>query len=483
MCCVWQSRLDAFVTGELGTESHAEYPDTKLKPNTDVPSLYPVQFPFRVQYSILARSQKLLEECCYDFTQKYTTNLLNDKKWDCAEAIELNRWSFTMIKRYGKRPAGPFKKSDSNIDDVLLAVNKIRHSAVHRLRISAKGILQMVGAGVKFAETLSDSVRASQLEELYKELQSKIKSQELSKNYLETKLKAELDEIERQREELAKREREAISTIVIEDKDNMHFIGSLIEGKLRIILGGDNTDDEVHDSDPNNPLDDAKAEATDGDTYKEDPQQDPEPPKLLSNGIKPSDKIEDEEIPMDTATGGSTEKGCSTTFQSIPFDDRSFQFTNSSLAFGEFRKHEDDSVEKSRSEQARFIESTAAELQPEAALDDFKVSLALVNDQSAEESRYRESDAETRTETESQAVEPLKLAGQDAFITNVIQSILKNQEIDTSYFNRKRVKSKKKLHRKAYDIEITKIKGVVLENLRHEFENVRDFYIFFLDTK
>lgn len=448
-----------------------------------MPSLYPVQFPFRVQYSILARSQKLLEECCYDFTQKYTTNLLNDKKWDCAEAIELNRWSFTMIKRYGKRPAGPFKKSDSNIDDVLLAVNKIRHSAVHRLRISAKGILQMVGAGVKFAETLSDSVRASQLEELYKELQSKIKSQELSKNYLETKLKAELDEIERQREELAKREREAISTIVIEDKDNMHFIGSLIEGKLRIILGGDNTDDEVHDSDPNNPLDDAKAEATDGDTYKEDPQQDPEPPKLLSNGIKPSDKIEDEEIPMDTATGGSTEKGCSTTFQSIPFDDRSFQFTNSSLAFGEFRKHEDDSVEKSRSEQARFIESTAAELQPEAALDDFKVSLALVNDQSAEESRYRESDAETRTETESQAVEPLKLAGQDAFITNVIQSILKNQEIDTSYFNRKRVKSKKKLHRKAYDIEITKIKGVVLENLRHEFENVRDFYIFFLDTK
>ena len=48
-----------------------------------------------------------------------------------------------------------------------------------------------------------------------------------------------------------------------------------------------------------------------------------------------------------------------------------------------------------------------------------------------------------------------------------------HQEIDTSYLNRKRVKSKKTLHRKAYDNEITKIKGVVLENLRHELENVR----------
>ena len=246
-----------------------------------MPSLYPVQFPFRVQYSILTRTQKLLEEYCYDFTQKYAPNLLTNKNWDCAEAIELNKWTLTFIKRYGKLPAGAFQKPNSSIQKVLLTVNKLRHSAVHRLRISAKGIVQMVDAAVKFAETLSDSVRASQLEELYQELKGKIKSQELNKNYLETKLKGELDEIERQREELAKREREAVSRMVIEDEDNMHFIGSLLEGKLRNILNGGDADDGIDGSDPNDQLDDANAEATDEDPCKEDSPGEPESPKLV----------------------------------------------------------------------------------------------------------------------------------------------------------------------------------------------------------
>lgn len=160
-------------------------------------SLYPVQFSFRVQHSILTRTQKLLEECCYDFTQKWAPNLLIDKKWDCAEAIELNKWTLIIIKRYGKLPAGAFKKPGSTIPGSLIAVNKLRHSSVHRLHISAKGIIQMIDVAMKFVETLSDSVRVLQLEELYKELKSKVKSQELNKNYLEMKLKDELDEIER----------------------------------------------------------------------------------------------------------------------------------------------------------------------------------------------------------------------------------------------------------------------------------------------
>lgn len=133
-----------------------------------------------------------------------------------------------MIKRYRRLPASAFKQPDSNIHHVSLAVNKLHHSAVQRLRISAKGIVQMIDAAAKFAENLSDSVRASQLEELCNELKSKIKSQELNKNYLETKLQDKLNEIKRQREELVKQEREAISTLVIEDRDNMHFVGSLV---------------------------------------------------------------------------------------------------------------------------------------------------------------------------------------------------------------------------------------------------------------
>ena len=88
----------------------------------------------------------------------------------------------------------------------------------------------MVDAAVKFAEALSDPVRASQLEELCRELKSKVKSQEPNKNYLETKLKEEPEAIEYQRKELAKRRRYATSLAAIEDKDYMHFVGSLLGG-------------------------------------------------------------------------------------------------------------------------------------------------------------------------------------------------------------------------------------------------------------
>lgn len=431
-----------------------------------MPSLYPVQFPFRIQYSILAETQKLLEECCYDFTHKYAPNLLADKKWDCAEAIELNKWTLTVIKRYGKLPAGAFKKSDYNVHGVLLAVNKLRHSAVHRLRISAKGIVQMVDAAVKFAETLLDSVRASQLEELYKELQSKIKSQELNKNYLETKLKDELDEIECQREELAKREREAVSTMVIEDMDNMHFIGSLLEDNLRNILDRDNKD-ELNGSDPNDQLDNAKAEVTDEDNCKEESPKEPESPKLVSNTIRSSEATEGEKISMNAAKEGLTEKENSSRSQDVKllFDYKSIEFTNSPLAFSKFRKFEDDHAEKPSPEEVPIAEPT---------VDVAELSFAPVNEQPMGEFKSIESATEILPEVEPLADEPLKLAVQYVSIADAIQDVLKSKEIDTSYLRRKKGKAKKKLHRHAYDREMTKIKEVVSENLRRELENVRD---------
>ena len=236
----------------------------------NVPSLYPVQFPFKVQNLVLARAQKLLEESCYDFTQKHAPHLFVDKRWDCPEAIELNKWTFMMIKRHGKLPSGVFNKSTSEIEAILLAVNKLRHSAVHRLRISAKGILQMVDEAVKFTETLSDLPRASQLEELYQELKHKIKSQEMNKNFLETRLKDELDDIKRQREELAKREEKVIASMIIEDTDNMHFIGSLLEGMLPKIFDASDLDDEVDKLSQNELIDETKVNADIA--YKEEEQ-------------------------------------------------------------------------------------------------------------------------------------------------------------------------------------------------------------------
>ena len=210
----------------------------------------------------------------------------------------------------------------------------------------------MADAAVQFAETLSDSVRASQLEELYKELKSKIKSQELNKNYLEKKLKDELDEIERQRDELDKREREAISTMVTEDEANMQFIGSLLEGRLRNILCGDNTDDDLNGSDPNDQPENNKAETTDENPSREKSSKEAESPKLVLNGINSSDETEGEDIPADTAKRDSADKGNSGGFQYIKLP------LSTSRKSG---KYEDDLAEQALQEEASPGEAPFAE--------------------------------------------------------------------------------------------------------------------------
>lgn len=471
-----------------------------------MPSLYPVQFPFRLQYLILARTQKLLEECCYDFTLKYAPNLLTDKKWDCAEAIELNKWTLTIIKRYGKLPAGAFKKPDSNFHHVLLAVNKLRHSAVHRLRISAKGIVQMIDAAVKFAENLSDSVRASQLEELYNELKSKIKSQELNKNYLETKLQDKLNEIKRQREELVEQEREAISTLVTEDRDNMHFVGSLLESNLRNILGGDNVDDDFSGSDLNVQIKNTKAEATDEDACEDDLLKYSELPKSASNGTEGVVENEGVEFLTEDVKGDSSKERNSAGFgyakfsfpKHMAFDWKSIQSTNTSR---EPRECENYLAEKPPLEEASFAEprapepqlelavnknkassspiseehaeergygESATEVQPKPTANENELSFSPLSEKHAEECDFRESATEIQPKIQSPAVEPRELLSQYDSIADAIQDILKGHAIDPSYI--RKLKGNGKKQKKS----MTKIKGVISENLRRGFENVRD---------
>lgn len=90
-------------------------------------------------------------------------------------------------------------------------------------------------------ETLHDSFRASQLEELHREIDSKIKALELNKNALEDNLNHELQQIQRQREELDQKEQDLIATTLREDQENKSLIGLLLEESIEKIFNEDMT--------------------------------------------------------------------------------------------------------------------------------------------------------------------------------------------------------------------------------------------------
>ena len=222
----------------------------------NLPSLYPSYLPYKVQHVILTTTQRILEECCYDFARNWLPSILQEHGWDCAAAVELTEWTRILAKRSAKLPMQALELKGSSFNEILSSATKMRHTAVHRLPTTTRSIGQFIESAMRLAEALHHPLHAAQLKELLDEIDSKIKAMELNKNVLEDELNSQLEEIHRQREELNKKEKDVIATTLREDLENKTLIGTLLEESVRKIFDEeptsrtdverDQTDEEVN---------------------------------------------------------------------------------------------------------------------------------------------------------------------------------------------------------------------------------------------
>ena len=87
-------------------------------------------------------------------------DLLEQRQWDCSEAIELNKWAQAVVKQIPKLPSHCFGDlsayTSMPLAQVLMSVEKLRHAAVHRLHTTAKGISEMIRSAIRFARALGN---------------------------------------------------------------------------------------------------------------------------------------------------------------------------------------------------------------------------------------------------------------------------------------------------------------------------------------
>jgi hypothetical protein len=257
---------------------------SSVKQNAVAPSFYPIYFPYRTQHMILTTAQGLLEECCYEFSLRWIPDLLEEKKWDCPEAIELNKWTYIVIRLAGTLPkdcfayfppgniAGPSTINSKPLAETLIAVNKLRHSAVHRLHTTVQGLLEMIRSAGEFAKALQDGFREQLFGELAAEVESKMKALELNKNFLERRIERELDEIARLRRELDQREKDAIAAARKEDSEQVQLVGGLLaKAADRILVHRDelNFEDGEEAAEDDNEVDSEEDESDKGGDTKE----------------------------------------------------------------------------------------------------------------------------------------------------------------------------------------------------------------------
>jgi hypothetical protein len=131
----------------------------------------PTYLPFKLQHTILTQTQRLLEECCYNFAEKWFPSILETHGWDAPEAVELSKWWMTLRKC--DIPVAAIALSpDQSLSVLFKRANSIRHCAVHRRpQIPVKIVEQMVRDAWLLAQALQDNLRAAQLLKWHKELE------------------------------------------------------------------------------------------------------------------------------------------------------------------------------------------------------------------------------------------------------------------------------------------------------------------------
>lgn len=137
------------------------------------------------------------------------TEALKRRVWDCAEAGELNLWAEEFRSSKHTFPGKPTFKTPLN--EFLTSIANIRHTAVHRIRVSAKSIEQFLLDAEALAGLLRDSECIEKIQGLRRHTVSTIEELQRNQQFLRSKLGDTLRGIEAQREELKRLEEAAVN--------------------------------------------------------------------------------------------------------------------------------------------------------------------------------------------------------------------------------------------------------------------------------
>jgi flagellar motility protein MotE (MotC chaperone) len=176
--------------------------------------------------------------------------------------VKLNRWTEEFLKRQRKFPASEHVKKP--LEQLFRSIANIRHAAVHRIRVSAKGLEQFLLDAEALAILLGDAEKTEKIAKLRRETQATMEELQRNKHFLRSRLEETLRGIAAQREELKHLEGIAIAEMEREDREYQILAGKSVDDAIapseasfstaidtekETVTGVDETDDMDEDED------------------------------------------------------------------------------------------------------------------------------------------------------------------------------------------------------------------------------------------
>ncbi|KAF3047606.1 hypothetical protein E8E12_010787 [Didymella heteroderae] len=209
---------------------HVPHVQRHLKPETfGARSLYPLYLPAKGQRRLLSKVQDVLEHACFRFAEGVMPQQLQQQGWDSPDCVELNCWMGMFRTRESVFDIERVTTLNKPFGELLSSIAQIRHTAVHRLKVTAGRVEAFLTDAETLAALLGDETCARQLSRLRRETHSVVEEFGRNKDLLEARYVDKRKEIAARRAELDRIEIAAWEAMLEEDKQYQCFAGVSLE--------------------------------------------------------------------------------------------------------------------------------------------------------------------------------------------------------------------------------------------------------------
>jgi hypothetical protein len=182
-------------------------------------SLSPIYLPCTLQHALLMRAQNLLEDCLFKFGSDKMQDVVRDKGWDCARCVELNDWVKILRKRKDLLNDSEVGTSSRPLSTILGSLIQLRHTAVHRQRITALEVELFLEDAESLLGLLGDRESAKEISKVRCLLSEHVKQLSVRSSSDQERLRGIAREKRMQVFQLQLEEHTAVSRILAENQD------------------------------------------------------------------------------------------------------------------------------------------------------------------------------------------------------------------------------------------------------------------------
>lgn len=188
------------------------------------------RLPYNTQHVVLLAAQRMLEEACFGFAQKFLPTVLQQARFDCPAAVELTRWIKILTKHRDKlgTTIAPGLKTPS-FPTLMRSMRVLRHTIVHRIPVSAATVFQLVDSAAELAKVLQDDARAKLMRDIWEDVAVNLEETNTELEALRETVNEELEEICQAREELDRKEKDIISQALSKEAERGRERGQRLE--------------------------------------------------------------------------------------------------------------------------------------------------------------------------------------------------------------------------------------------------------------